>query len=105
MRRLGEAVPASTFEEARKLIADTLNAVEDEMTSIPFNPANWQTDGRMYPPLDDALRDVPNQPDLKRFRAKRHNIFIRHNGAFEIQEVGGPVLVSRRGSDGRGVKP
>ena len=75
------------------------------MTSTPYNPENWRTDGRMYPPLDDALRPVPEHPELKRFRAKRHNIFIRDNGAFEVQEVDGPVLVSRPGSDGRGVQP
>jgi hypothetical protein len=103
LRRLDEADCASSFDEARRLIADTLNQVEDEMTTIPQDPANWQTDGRMYPPQDDAIRDVVDHPDVKRFRAKRHNIFIRENGSFEIREVGGPVLVAHPGSDGRGV--
>lgn len=74
------------------------------MTTIPYNPENWETDGRMYPPQDDALRDVPARPEVKRLRAKRHNIFIRQNGAFEIEEVDGPVLVSRPGADGRNVR-
>jgi hypothetical protein len=32
-------------------MASTLEAVEDEMTSIPNNIANAATDRRMYPPL------------------------------------------------------
>ena len=104
IRRLQCASAASSFSGARELIADTLNAVESTMTTIPFDPSSWQTDGRMYPPQDDALRAVDGRDDLKRYRTKNHNIFIRNNGAFEIQEtVGARVLVARVGSDGTGV--
>lgn len=89
VRRLRNATAVSTFDEARSLIAATLNAVEDEMTSIPYDPSAWQTDGRMYPPLDDAKRVVPNHLDVLRFRSRAHNTFIRSNGAFEIRTTGG----------------
>lgn len=65
-----------------------------------FDLTTWETDGRMYPPQDDALRDVAGKPEVKRFRARRHNIFVRQNGAFKIEEIGGQVLVDRPGADG-----
>ena len=37
--RLKDAPPASSAKEAYALICDTLNGVEDEFTSIPFNIA------------------------------------------------------------------
>ena len=39
-RRLDLAPGATTFEEAYRLLCDTLNAVEDEMTTTPFTPEN-----------------------------------------------------------------
>lgn len=81
LRRLYEAPPVASGDEALRLIGDTHNAVENEMTDIPFDPARWQTDGRMYPPQADSLRDVPDRSDVKRFRSRGHNTFIRDNGA------------------------
>src|SRR4051812_30972198 len=42
LRRLRFAPPASNDEEAYAQICDILNAVEDEMTSIPYDPDNWR---------------------------------------------------------------
>lgn len=102
-RRLEAGEPVATFEAARSFIDQTLDAVEDEMTEIPNNPATGGADGRMYPAKDDAMRDVPNHPDVTRFRHRKHNTFIRNNGAFEIRSVTDEVLVTRPGADGRGV--
>jgi hypothetical protein len=103
-RRLRAAPPAGSHDEALGQIRDILNKVEDEMTSIPYNPANWQSDGRLYPPMDDMRRDVAGWPDVVRYRSKGHNTFIRSNGAVEIQlAVGGQVQFAKNGSDGRGV--
>lgn len=104
LRRLGAAPPAGSLEEAYDQIGTILNEVEDEMTSIPFNPALWQTDGRMYPPQTDSVREVPGHPKVRRFRSRGHNTFLGENGAIEIQTAGsGQVLFTKPGVDGKGV--
>ncbi len=103
LNRLEKSTPASSHNDAFKLLSDTLNQVEDEFTNIPFQPEHWQTDGRMYPPEDDNAREVEGKSDLLRYRHKAHNTFIRNNGAIEIQDVDGKVLFEKCGSDGRGV--
>jgi hypothetical protein len=102
--RLESAPPAGSFDEAYLQICTILNAVEDELTSIPNNPETWQTDGRMYPPQMDNMRDVPDRPAVKRFRSRAHNTYIGTNGAIEIRSVdasGEQVLFSKPGADGK----
>jgi hypothetical protein len=41
------AYTLSGFDQAYRQLCDILNAVEDEMTSIPFDPDMWMTDGRI----------------------------------------------------------
>jgi hypothetical protein len=104
IRRLREAPPVATFDEAYKLICDTINAVEDEMTTIPFDPSKWQTDGRMYPPQFDNVRNVSGRSDVVRFRTRFHNIFIATNGAIQILDVNEEVLLfSKNGANGEGI--
>jgi hypothetical protein len=98
LRRLGAA---SSFDEAYRLVCDTLDAVEDEMTSIPFDPPNWMVDGRMYPPQMDNMRGVPGRPDVKEFRNRRHFTRIGTNGAVEIKDSRGQPIFAKPGSDGR----
>ena len=40
------------------------------MTSIPYDPANWMTDGRMYPPQPDSKKAVSGRSDVTRYRSK-----------------------------------
>ena len=101
VRRLREAPPSAGFDEARQLLAQTLNAVEDEMSGVPYDPSRWQSDGRMYPPQDDSERAVSGYPEVRRYRSRRHNTFIAMNGALEIRTVEGEVLLTRPGADGR----
>jgi hypothetical protein len=104
LRRLGAAPAAADADEAFRQLGDILNAVEDEMTSIPFDPAHWQTDGRMYPPQPDSLRaSPPGRPDVKRFRTRGHNVLIGDNGAIEIRDLSGRVHLSKTGADGRAI--
>jgi hypothetical protein len=104
LRRLSAAPPAKTFEEAYIQLFNILNEVEDEMTSVPYDPENWQSDGRLYPPLRDSIRSVPAHPSVKRFRSRGHNTFIGDNGSIEIQVVSSKVTVfSKSGDDGRKV--
>jgi hypothetical protein len=100
LRRLEIAPAASTFDEAFGQLCDILNAVENELTSIPFDPANWQNDGRMYPPQLDNLRRATGAGDVRRFRSRAHNTLIGDNGAFELQGLSGQAIFSKPGADG-----
>jgi hypothetical protein len=74
------------------------------MTSIPFNPELWRTDGRMYPLQADSIRGVEGQPKAKRFRSLKHNTYIGDNGAIEIRSAPeGEVILAKPGADGKGV--
>ena len=55
-RRLTSAPAASDADEAYALVCDTMNAVEDELTGIPYDPSQWMIDGRMYPPRSRRCR-------------------------------------------------
>src|SRR5437016_9735246 len=100
LRRLAAAPTAASFDEAYRQLCDILNAVEDEMTSIPFDPANWQTDGRFYPPQMDNMKVVQGRPELKRFRRRKHSILIAENGAIAIRTLSGQTILSKPGNDG-----
>ena len=46
-RRLLAAPGVGTLEEAMIQLANVLDAVEDELTGIPNDPANWGQDHRI----------------------------------------------------------
>ena len=104
LKRLQDSPPAKSFAEAYSQIFNILNEVEDEMTTIPYDPDNWQTDGRLYPPLMDSMRSVPGYPLVKRFRSRQHNTFICENGSIEIREIGAEkIIFNKSGENGKGV--
>lgn len=100
LRRLALLPRASSASDARKQLDCTLNEVEDEMTDIPYDPTQWQGDGRMYPPQDDSLRSTKN-PAVMCFRSKGHRTYISQGGAIEIREVSNKLVFSKSGSDGK----
>jgi hypothetical protein len=104
LRRFEQSPNASSHDEALRLLSETLNAVEDEMTDIPYQPDRWQTDGRMYPPQEDNARRLEERGDVTRYRSRGHNTYIRENGAIEIQDINGATLFEKPGADGRGVE-
>lgn len=102
--RLSAGAANANREAAKRFIDDTLNAVEDEHSGVPYNPATWRTDGRFYPVQDDNAEALESHPDVFVYTSRKHETFIRENGAFEIREhKTGLVVVALPGADGRGV--
>lgn len=101
VRRLEAAPTDRTAAEALARLRRTLDAVEDELTSVPNDPEAWRTDGRMYPPQDDSARD--ERPGVTRYRSRGHSTFVGVNGAIEIKSKRGTVLLDKPGADGRKV--
>jgi hypothetical protein len=106
-RRLANAQPASSFEEANRLISSTLNAVEDELSGLPNDPTRWKELGRLFPPQNDKQREIVKST-IWRVDSLRHCTFIGSNGSFEIRDIfprnGRIVLhISKPGQDGRRV--
>jgi hypothetical protein len=54
LERLDARPAAATHSEAFRLVADTLNAIEDEFSGAIFDPDKHLSDGRMYPPQEDS---------------------------------------------------
>jgi hypothetical protein len=100
LNRLAEAPPAESFDEAFQQIADILNTVEDELTDIPFDPDQWQSDGRIYPPQRDSERPLEDHANIRMFRSRSHRTLIGANGSIEIQATNGSVVFSKTGADG-----
>ncbi|HTV43005.1 MAG TPA: hypothetical protein VMF08_20745 [Candidatus Sulfotelmatobacter sp.] len=100
LERLEAAPPAGSADEAFGLIVSTLNAVEDELSGVPFRPENWRTDGRLYPPQEDA-RVKSERPSLRKYRSKGHYNFIGLNGSIRIETLDAAVLLDKPGQDGR----
>lgn len=103
LQRLASLPAASSAAEARSQLDSTLNAVEDEFSGVPFDPSNWMMDGRMYPPQDDFAFPVEGYPEVTLFRARKHRIYIRANGAVRIETTPKASLLDKPGADGRRV--
>ncbi|HEX3799508.1 MAG TPA: hypothetical protein VH413_12485 [Verrucomicrobiae bacterium] len=70
LRQLKAAPPASSADDAFKLLAGILNAVEDEFSGISYRPENWRNDGRMYPPQEDSRVKSLEYPSLRNIATK-----------------------------------
>jgi hypothetical protein len=103
-RRLAAAPPAASHDDAYRLLCDTIDAVEDQMTTTPNIPANWMTDGRIYPPQMDQSYRPKRRPDLMRYISKGHSTLIRDNGAITIMVKNGPIVFDKPGADGQGTQ-
>ena len=103
-QRLAWVPTASDHDEAMGQIVEILNRVEDEMTSIPYDPTFPANDGRMYPPQPDSRRSVPNRSDVVRYRSKRHSVLIGENGAIRVVDHRDETIVFEKpGADGRAI--
>lgn len=107
-QRLGESHHFQNLNEALDGLSQILNQVEDEFSGVPYQPDEHETDGRMYPPQADSVREVDGYPAVSRLRHKGHNTFISENGAIEIRVATVPtesahLLFQKLGSNGKGV--
>lgn len=99
--KLSEETPARNEEEALELVSKTLNDIEDEYTTIPYDSESWMDDGRMYPPQMDARRKTENSK-IVRYRNKGHNTYIGTNGSIRIEDIRkNQILLDKPGSDGK----
>lgn len=100
---LEQAPSASDRASARELLTTILNAIEDAHSGAPYDPANWMTDGRLYPPQDD-FEQASSRLDAQLFYSKGHSIWFAANGAIRIEVRGGPdrgrVVLDKPGPDG-----
>lgn len=102
LQRLASAPAASDHDEAMRRIVEIPNRVEDEMTSIPYDPEFPANDGRMYPPQPDSKRLVKDRSDVVRYRSKMHSVLIGDNGAIQIVDHrAGGIVFEKPGADGR----
>lgn len=99
VRELEEAKPVATLEEARLLLETILNGVEDRHSGAPYDPDNWQTGGRMYPPGDDFERKS-ELPGVRVFRTRGHRVLFAANGAIRIVAIDGTLVLDKPGKDG-----
>lgn len=98
------AAPACTSkEEAFTLLTQILIAVEDELSGITFDPSYPRDDGRMYPPREDAHREVPGREDLHRYRSKRHSTFFSDGGAILVVDLDKTVVLDKPDINARSI--
>ena len=84
-RRLRAQGPASSADDALARIRRTLDEVEDEMSGVTKQcppPGPGMSDGRMYPPLDDFVKRLPDGRIIARSRG--HRIEIGPDGETRI---------------------
>lgn len=103
-RRLADGPAVATHDEAYRLLCMTIDAVEDELTTTPNVPADYLTDGRIYPPQSDRRYRVAGRPDLIRYASRGHNTFIRENGAIAIALKDGTIVFEKAGANGQGAR-
>jgi hypothetical protein len=105
LQRLEGADPADSAESALALLRRILNEVEDEHSGVPYNPDNWQTDGRLYPPLDDRVKEAPGRPGMLVGSSLQHLSYFGANGAIQVyHKRARAVVLDKPGADGKLLK-
>jgi hypothetical protein len=84
-QRLAEAESCASFNEAYDLLHKTMNEVEDEFSTIPFDATYPMNSERMYAPLMDNAK--PIDQNLTRFRNRFNYCFMSKNGAILITDL------------------
>ena len=88
-RRLSAQPPSATPDDALQRIRTTIDEVEDQHSGIVKKtppPPPTQSDGRMYPPLDDHV--TRNLDGSLTVQTRRHSIDISKDGTITIRRRG-----------------
>ena len=83
LAELDKATPAHDQASARLLLEETMNRIENAHSGVPFDPANWMKDGRLYPPHDDQQKVSPVS-GTSLFFSRKHRIWFGDNGSIRI---------------------
>ncbi|HEX8391439.1 MAG TPA: hypothetical protein VF665_03690 [Longimicrobium sp.] len=99
-RRLAAAPAAGSFEEMFQQYASIMNRMEDELTDVPYSPADFLTDGRLYPPQRDRIVSESRDGRVVKLRSRGHYTFMGRNGSIEVTAKDGTVEFRKAGADG-----
>ena len=104
LAELEQATAAHDVASARALLAETMNLIEEAHSGVPYDPENWMTDDRMYPPQDDLEQPSPLAGAVL-FHSLGHAIWFAANGAIRIEgrrgSNKGHVDLDKPGADGK----
>jgi hypothetical protein len=94
-----EAPAASTHDEALRLLAEAINAVEDELSGVPYDPMRSHVDGRLYPPVGE-YESESDIDGARCYRQRGHLTYVGPNGSICICRKSGELILSKPGTDG-----
>lgn len=102
IERLAAEPPASDAHAALNQLRRVLNEVEDEHSGVPYQPANWLRDGRLYPPMDDRVHPVRELPGALIAFSLAHTSYFGVNGAIRVYDARRyRVILDKAGADGK----
>ncbi len=85
-RRLADAPPAASAEEALRLVCRLMEEVEEEFCPVPKeNPPPEHFTGRRYAPQKDRVR--LKEGGILRANTRHHRVYCRPNGGIDIWHV------------------
>lgn len=99
-RRLMGSPACHSADGAFERVRAILNAVEDELSGLPYDPCHPRSDGRLYPAKPWFRCRTPGRPDLRRYRFKAHVLFIGPSGAILIAHKQKGAVLHKPAEDG-----
>ena len=100
---LEQAPAAHDRASARAMLAQKMNATEDAHSGVIYDPENWMTYDRMYPPQDDFKQDG-SYPGAELFHTQGHRVWFGDSGSIRIEIRKGPgrgqIELDKPGADG-----
>jgi hypothetical protein len=88
-----------SHDAALQLMSHVMNAVEDELSGVPYDPGRSHLDGRLYPPSEEfeVASDIAGS---RCYRQRGHKTYISPSGAIRISRLDGQMLTAKPAADG-----